>query len=142
MYDKYDDVKNPNYRGDIFDLARKAGYSVVTNKEDFAALRPGSGKAWGVFNKTSLDFAIDRTGRHPQLADVVARTGAFIGQVAALEGDILVSTHAIAMKGALEYLTPDSHGSYWSKYIGNCEVYVAEADNGDFSVPVRFEDGE
>ncbi len=73
VYDKYDDVKNPNYRGDIFDLARKAGYAVVTNKADFAALRPGCGKAWGVFNKFNLDFSIDRTGRHPSLADMVGK---------------------------------------------------------------------
>ncbi len=49
--------------------------------------------------------------------------------------DILISTHAIAMKGVLEYLTPDSHGSYWSKYIGNCEVYVFDFKDGKFSVP-------
>ncbi len=78
------------------------------------------------------------------LPDVVERLGVFLEEIReeAKDINILISTHAIAMKGALEYLTPDSHGSYWSKYIGNCEVYVAEADNGDFSVPVRFEDGE
>lgn len=78
------------------------------------------------------------------LPDVVERLGVFLEEIReeAKNSNILISTHAIAMKGALEYLTPDSHGSYWSKYIGNCEVYVAEADNGDFSVPVRFEDGE
>ena len=78
------------------------------------------------------------------LPDVVKRLGVFLEEIReeAKNSNILISTHAIAMKGALEYLTPDSHGSYWSKYIGNCEVYVAEADNGDFSVPVRFEDGE
>ena len=78
------------------------------------------------------------------LPDVVERLGKFIEEIReeAEHCNILISTHAIAMKGALEYLTPDSHGSYWSKYIGNCEVYVAEADNGDFSIPVRFGDGE
>ena len=78
------------------------------------------------------------------LPDVVERLGVFLEEIReeAKDINILISTHAIAMKGALEYLTPDSHGSYWSKYIGNCEVYVAEADNGDFSVPVRFEDGK
>ena len=78
------------------------------------------------------------------LPDVVARLGDFIEEIReeAEHCNILLSTHAIAMKGALEYLTPDSHGSYWSKYIGNCEIYVAEAENGDFSVPVRFEKGE
>lgn len=69
-----------------------------------------------------------------QLADVVARTGAFIGQVAALEGDILVSTHAIAMKGILEFLSPDSRGAYWSTYIGNCAVYAVEGRDGALRV--------
>ncbi len=51
------------------------------------------------------------------------------------EGDILVCTHAIALKGALECLTPDSHGSYWSKYIGNCAVYRTWLTDGEFTVP-------
>ena len=58
----------------------------------------------------------------------------------AVEKNILISTHAIAMKGALEYLTPDSCGSYWSKYIGNCAVYTAEiTPEGGGSVPVPWE---
>ena len=72
------------------------------------------------------------------LADIVARLGAFLEDVRAdaVEQDILVSTHAIAMKGALEYLTPDSHGSYWSTYIGNCAVYVCGIDDdGSWTVP-------
>ena len=73
-----------------------------------------------------------------QLSDVVKRLGAFLERI---RGDIigknvLISTHAIAMKGALEYLTPESKGSYWTKYIGNCAVYAAElSDDGVFSVP-------
>ena len=55
-----------------------------------------------------------------------------------MEGDILISTHAIAMKGILEYLTPGSDGAYWSKYIGNCAVYVAENRDGKFSVPEEW----
>ena len=43
---------------------------------------------------------------------VVRRSGSFVEEVASLGGDILVSTHAITMKGVLEYLTPDSQGSY------------------------------
>ena len=73
-----------------------------------------------------------------QLDSVVARAGAFIEELAGQGGNILVSTHAIAMKGILEYLTPDSHGSYWSKYIGNCAVYVTEYKNGAFTVPVEI----
>ncbi len=73
-----------------------------------------------------------------QLADVVARMGSFVEDVRSLAAreDILVSTHAITMKGALEYLTPESNGSYWSKFIGNCAIYVAEVDaDGSWSIP-------
>ena len=69
------------------------------------------------------------------LSNVVQRTGAFLEEIKALPGNILISTHAIAMKGALEYLTPDSNGSYWSKYIGNCAVYAANNINGKIGVP-------
>ncbi len=48
---------------------------------------------------------------------------------------VLIATHAIAMKGALEVLTPDSGGSYWSKYIGNCAVYHSNCSSGRFSIP-------
>ena len=69
------------------------------------------------------------------LDSVVARTGDFIESLRKTEGNILISTHAIAMKGILEYLTPESHGSYWSKHIGNCAVYLTEFDGKNFSVP-------
>ena len=70
-----------------------------------------------------------------QLSSVVKRAGAFLEEIKNLEGDILISTHAIAMKGILEYLTPGSEGSYWSKYIGNCAIYAAETSNGTIGVP-------
>ena len=73
-----------------------------------------------------------------ELSDVVKRTGEFLKEIKDLEGNILVSTHAIAMKGLLENLTPTSKGSYWSKYIGNCAVYVTEKKNGNFSIPVEI----
>ena len=69
------------------------------------------------------------------LDSVIARTGDFIESLRKTEGNILISTHAIAMKGILEYLTPESHGSYWSKHIGNCAVYLTEFDGKSFSVP-------
>jgi hypothetical protein len=37
-----------------------------------------------------------------------------------------------------EYLTPDSNGSYWSKYIGNCDIYVADNEDGNISVPIHY----
>ena len=69
------------------------------------------------------------------LDSVVTRGGGFIESLKSISGNILVSTHAIAMKGILEYLTPESHGSYWSKHIGNCAVFMTEYDGLHFSVP-------
>ena len=73
-----------------------------------------------------------------QLNSVVTRGGAFIEELSGLDGNILVSTHAIAMKGILEYLTPESHGAYWSQHIGNCAVFATEFKNGTFTVPVEI----
>ena len=69
------------------------------------------------------------------LPAIVKRLGAFLEEIAeeAERHNILISTHAIAMKGALEYLTPESKGSYWAKNIGNCDIYAAEAKD----VPYR-----
>ena len=74
-----------------------------------------------------------------QLPSVVARTGAFVEELAGLSGNVLVSTHAIAMKGILEYLTPQSHGSYWSKYVGNCAIYSIAVEDGVLGVPEELE---
>lgn len=71
------------------------------------------------------------------LDSVVARAGRFIESLRAVGGNILISTHAIAMKGILEYLTPGSHGSYWSKHIGNCAVFMTEYDGDRFSPPLE-----
>lgn len=73
-----------------------------------------------------------------QLSDVVSRMASFLEEIRMLKGNILISTHAIAMKGALEYLTPASKGSYWSKYIGNCAVYVSENEDGKIGIPVQI----
>ena len=73
------------------------------------------------------------------LASVVARAGAFVEELADHAGNVLVSTHAIAMKGLLEYLTPASQGSYWSKYIGNCAVYAVEREGGAWGVPYEID---
>ena len=72
-----------------------------------------------------------------KLSAVTARLGAFLEQMRpeAEERDILVSTHAIALKGALEYLTPASRGSDWAKNIGNCAVYRTAPTAGGYRVP-------
>ena len=75
-----------------------------------------------------------------QLPEVTARVGAFLEEIRerAEAEEILVSTHAIAMKGALEYLTPGSNGAYWSKYIGNCAVYAVPVKDGKFGIPYEI----
>ena len=74
-----------------------------------------------------------------QLSSVVERAADFLAEIRSLSGNVLISTHAIAMKGLLEALTPDSNGSYWSKYIGNCVVYTAENDRGRIGIPKEME---
>lgn len=79
-----------------------------------------------------------------QLSSVVARSGEFLEEIRAeaAEHDIIISTHAIAMKGLLEYLTPESKGGYWSKYIGNCDVYAAEVNEEGYGIPYPFITGD
>ena len=79
-----------------------------------------------------------------QLSSVVARSGEFLEEIReeAMENDVVISTHAIAMKGLLEYLTPESRGGYWSKYIGNCDVYAAEVNEEGYGIPYPFITGD
>ena len=74
-----------------------------------------------------------------QLSSVVGRVGAFLDEIRDMEGNILVSAHAISMKAMLEFLTPGSKGAYWSKYIGNCAVYVVQNRYGSFDVPLELQ---
>lgn len=78
------------------------------------------------------------------LPDIVTRLGSFLEDIRdeAAGSNILISTHAIAMKGALEYLTPESHGSYWARNIGNCDIYASEVIDGRYTVPVCLDDGK
>ena len=75
-----------------------------------------------------------------QLSSVVGRLGEFLEEIReeAIEKNVLISTHAIAMKGALEYLTPESKGGYWSTYIGNCSVYMSDTSEGSYGVPYEI----
>ena len=72
------------------------------------------------------------------LSSVLERAGAFLESIRNLEGNILISTHAIAMKGILEVLTPEAHGSYWSKHIGNCAVYCMNHEKDTIGVPFEL----
>jgi len=52
----------------------------------------------------------------------VKRAGEFIEEIKDLQGNILISTHAILMKGILEYLTPDSNGREEGTLTSSSEV--------------------
>ena len=73
VYNKYDDKKDSQYRGNVFDLAREAGYAVVREKGPFLALKPGAGKVWGVFADEGLEFDIDDHAVYPTLKEMVAK---------------------------------------------------------------------
>ena len=73
VYNKYDDKKDSQYRGNVFDLARAAGYAVVREKGPFLALKPGAGKVWGVFADEGLEFDIDDHAVYPTLKEMVAK---------------------------------------------------------------------
>ena len=74
--DGHDDRMNSEYKGDIYALAKDAGYAFV--KKDaaaFRALKPGAGKVWYVASGGSMPFAIDadRWADVPTLAELTAK---------------------------------------------------------------------
>lgn len=71
------------------------------------------------------------------LADVVKRGGDFIESVKeeCAEGNTLIATHAIAMKGILEYLIPEADFSTWGKKISNCGIYKFDLIDGVYTTP-------
>ncbi len=73
------------------------------------------------------------------LPHIIERFGAFLEDIRPqAEGkNILISTHAIAMKGGLEYLTPSSGGRYWATHIANCDVYAASFKDGKYGIPCK-----
>jgi len=73
-----------------------------------------------------------------QLASVVERAGSFLEERCRTRENILVSTHAIAMKGIFEHLMSDTPGYWWSHFIGNCEIYTIGYRSGSFCAPLPF----
>ena len=72
-----------------------------------------------------------------QLSGLVKRAGAFMEDIkeSSRGKTVLVSTHAIAMKGILQYLTRDPEQPWWSRYIGNCAVYKTEIEGNGYRIP-------
>ena len=69
---KEDDKGDERYRGNIYDLARNAGYQVATNKVQWAAIGKG-GKSLSTFSDTHLGFAIDNDPARPTLAAMLEK---------------------------------------------------------------------
>ena len=66
---KHNDTADSEYRGDIFELAAKSGYTICRDKASFFALPPKVGKLLAVANDGGLPFAIDGQDDAPTLAD-------------------------------------------------------------------------
>ncbi len=67
------DESDPNFRGDAYEIVRKAGYEVII--DDLAAwraLKPG-GKSLGVFGEKGMSFAIDADKSKPTPAEIVEK---------------------------------------------------------------------
>ena len=67
-----DDRDDPEYRGNIFELANDAGYAIVRTREEWQALKPGS-RSLCVLGSSSLPFDIDHTGSQPRLHEIVEK---------------------------------------------------------------------
>ena len=75
------------------------------------------------------------------LSHVLERITAFMEElrVEAAEKTILISTHAIAMKGVLEALDPTAQGKYWSLFVSNCATFTSDiCKSGGWTKPALF----
>ena len=67
---KYADrKKSPSYRGNLYELAAKQGYKVVSTREEFDKLRPGCGKVFARGCDKELPYELDADGSIPTLAE-------------------------------------------------------------------------
>ena len=72
------DKKHKEYKGDIYELAKKQGYTFIKNDlKAFKALKPGADKVWFVANDYpfSIDFesANEKEAKYPTLAEMTAK---------------------------------------------------------------------
>ena len=73
---RHDDKAHPDYRGDVYALAKAAGYAFARgDRAAFDALRPGDGKAWYVASEGAMPDAIDAGswGGVPTLAELTRK---------------------------------------------------------------------
>ena len=70
---KNNDRKAPEYKGDIYDLAAKAGYKVVRDKAGLLALKPGAGRVLASGAPGKLPYSIDGKKNVATLAEYTAK---------------------------------------------------------------------
>lgn len=76
------------------------------------------------------------------LDHVVERTGAFLRDLKGLvspEETVLITTHAIALKGLLQNLDPRPDGEWWNYPIHNCGGCVFALTGGDYTRPEELD---
>lgn len=73
FFHKSDDRKAPEYRGDLYRLAAKAGYKVVDSRAGLLALKPGCGKILARGAEDWMPFAVDCRTDVPTLAEFTAK---------------------------------------------------------------------
>lgn len=72
--DSHDDTKSKRYAGSIYDLAAKAGYTVIVGDQDkIRALQPGGGKVFAAAQHGTLPYAIDARKGDLTLADITEK---------------------------------------------------------------------
>ena len=70
---KNNDKKAPEYKGDIYKLAEKAGFKVVSTKEELLALKKGCGKVLARGSEGYLPYSIDKKRSVATLAEFTAK---------------------------------------------------------------------
>jgi len=72
----HDDKKCAAYKGDVYDLAKDAGYTFLKrDRAAFDALKPGCGKVWYVATEDAMPYSIDKDDWKgvPTLAELTAK---------------------------------------------------------------------
>ncbi len=66
-------TNSADYCGDLYKIAPEKGYTLVENKKDFLALKPGCGKIWYKAVPGYMSFDMDRGEDEPTLAEMTAK---------------------------------------------------------------------
>lgn len=70
QHDKKDDEQ---YKGNLYDLAAEAGYTIARTKAELLAIKTGTPKVLALYGEGTLPFAIDAVEEDPSLAEFVQK---------------------------------------------------------------------